>query len=81
MSRESLRDFIHSIDHNQSLRCLVAACEDEEDLLEIAKSHHFLITKEDLNADKRNSEVAKWFKMSQINKSFGSARNQGKPQL
>ena len=80
MSRESFRDFIHSIDHNQSLRRLVAACENEEDLLEIARSHHFLITKEDLNADKKNSEVAKWFETSKINESFGSTRNQRKAQ-
>ncbi|MAB55733.1 MAG: hypothetical protein CMN93_07650 [Synechococcus sp. CPC35] len=70
MSRESFKDFIHSIDHNQSLRRQVAACENEEDLIAIAKSNHFNITKEDISADKKNSEAAKWFETSKINKSF-----------
>ena len=70
MSRESFKDFIYTIDHNQSLRRQVAACENEEDLIAIARSHHFNITKEDLNADKKNSEAAEWFEKSKINKSF-----------
>lgn len=70
MSRESFKDFIHSIDHNQSLRRQVAACENEEDLIAVARSHHFKITKEDLNADKKNSEAAKWFETSKIKNSF-----------
>ena len=70
MSRESFKDFIHSIDHNQSLRRQVAACENEDDLIAIARSNHFHITKEDINADKKNSEVANWFETSKINKSF-----------
>ena len=77
MSRESLRDFIHSIDHNQTLRRLVAACENEEDLIEIARNHHFHITKKDLQTDKLNSDAEKWFEISKINKSFHPTRKQG----
>ena len=75
MSRESFKDFIHSIYHNQSLRSQVAACENEEDLITIARSNHFHITKEDINADKKNSEAAKWFETSKINKSFNQNGN------
>ena len=76
MSRESLKDFIHSIDHNQSLRRQVAACANEEDLIAIARRHHFNITKEDISADKKNSESAKWFETSKINKSFNQSGKQ-----
>ena len=76
MSRESFKDFIHSIEHNQSLRRQVAACENEEDLIAIAKSQHFHITKEDIKTDKKNSEAAKWFETSKINKSFHPSGNE-----
>lgn len=76
MSRESFKEFIHSIDHNQSLRRRVAACENEEDLIAVARSHHFHITKEDICADKKNSEAAKWFETSKINKSFYPSDNE-----
>ena len=76
MSRESLKEFIHAIDHNQSLRRQVAACEKEEDLIAIARSHHFYITKSDINADKKNSEAEKWFETSKINKSFNQSGKQ-----
>ena len=76
MSRESFKDFIHSIDHNQSLRRQVAACEHEEDLIAVARSHHFNITKEDFSADKKNSEAAKWFETSEIKKPFHPSGNE-----
>ena len=79
MSRESFKDFIHTIDHNQSLRRQVASCANEEDLIAIARRHHFHITKEDLNADKKNSESAKWFETSKINKSFHPSGNERQP--
>ena len=75
MSRESFKDFIHSIDHNQSLRRKVADCENDEDLITVARSHHFNITKEDISADKKNSEAAKWFETSKIKKSFQPSDN------
>ena len=70
MSRESLRDFIHSVVHNQSLRRQVAACSNDEDLIKIARSHHFIITKEDLKIDNKSSQIEAWFKNSKISTSF-----------
>ena len=70
MSRESLRNFLHSIDHNQALRRQVADCLNDEELIEIARRHLFFITKEDLNSDKKNSEIAQWFETSKINHPF-----------
>lgn len=76
MSRESFRDFLHSIDHNRSLRRQVASCSSDETLIEVAKNHGFTITKEDLIADKKNSETAKWFETSKINNPFRQSRNE-----
>ncbi|MGB1417563.1 MAG: Nif11-like leader peptide family natural product precursor, partial [Synechococcus sp.] len=48
MSRESLNDFLHAVDHSSSLRRDVRLCTTSRDLTQLARRYGFVITDHDL---------------------------------
>ena len=67
MSREELRNFVRTIEHNIFLREKLGQCETLKDLIFLAKKYGYVITLEDLNDDKTATKFEYWFKKSRIN--------------
>jgi predicted ribosomally synthesized peptide with nif11-like leader len=67
MSRESLNNFVHAAKHSFSLRQKLKDCkEDPHNILKLAKSYGFSITRKDLAEDEEAERIEGWFKASLI---------------
>ena len=67
MSRESLNDFLHAVDHSSRLRRDVRLCTTSRDLTQLARRYGFVITDHDLQLDKQTCRLQAWFDRSRIN--------------
>ena len=67
MSKKGLADFLYSLEHSASLRRELQDCEDDIDLIRLAKQNGFLITQIDLETSEESSRIEQWFKTSNIN--------------
>ena len=66
MSREDLSDFLHAVEHSQSLRSKLQKCSDLEMLVNLAKTYGFSISSIDIQRDLEEDKVIEWFKKSEI---------------
>ncbi len=66
MSREDLKNFFHSIEHSSELRLKAKKCEENIDVLKLAKEYGFNLTIEDLNEDEIAEKTNNWFKASKL---------------
>ncbi len=66
MSTEELTRFIHSVEHSYTLRKKLKACQNLEDLLELAREFSFTITLNDLRNYESAAHIDDWFKKSTI---------------
>ena len=66
MSREELKKFLHSVEHNYVLRSKLKKCKDYSHLLGLANSYGFNITTEDLEQDTIAQRADDWFNTSKI---------------
>ncbi len=67
MSREELRNFVETVEHNILVKEKLVQCKTSEDLILIAKKFGYSITLEDLNYDKTACKFESWLKKSKIN--------------
>ncbi len=67
MSREDLRNFVKTIEHNIFLKEKLLRCKTSQDLITLAKKYGYSIRFEDLNYDKTANKFETWFKKSKIN--------------
>ncbi len=67
MSREDLNGFVHCAEHDASLRRELQLCNNQIEILEVAKRYGFTITSKDIEEDALSEKSGEWFKSSQIN--------------
>ena len=67
MSREDLNNFIHAVNHSQSLRKRLKECTNKEKLLKLAAEYGFHLTDKDFAEDKDAEKISNWFNQSEIN--------------
>ena len=66
MSREELKNFIHSAEHSSKLRSELKKCTDNVKVLSLAKEYGFSLTIEDLTQDDIAEKANNWFKISKL---------------
>ncbi len=67
MSREELKNLIHTAEHNLSLRKEIKKCKNEKDLIYLASNYGFTITMNDLREFQDEERLESWFNVSRIN--------------
>ena len=67
MSREALRNFVKTVEHNFLAKEKLLQCKTTMDLILLAKKYGYSITLNDLNYDKTASQFESWIKESKIN--------------
>ena len=72
MSREELSDFLRAVERYQPLRREASACSNDAELIELARSHGFVLSPADLQSDAADSRIGRWFQTSRLNHPFRS---------
>ena len=70
MSREALKDFLRAVEHHRTLRHQASCCDSDEELIELARRHGFMLTARDLACDSIDSKISRWFDSSRIQSPF-----------
>ena len=78
MSREALQDFLRAVEHHQQLRQEVSCCNDDEELIKLARRHGFMLSAQDLACDANDSRISRWFESSRIKSSFRIQSSNGR---
>jgi hypothetical protein len=66
MSRESLREFVHAVEHCAALRRDCHQVQDATGLIDLALRYGFAINHQDLDDDPRSEAIDVWFATSRI---------------
>ena len=67
MSRDALRNFLHAIEHDRSIRATASRCTTDQDLIDLARRNGFVLERKDLIEDQDASRIGSWFASSRIN--------------
>tara|TARA_Y100001968_G_C19215978_1_gene647225 strand:+ start:324 stop:551 length:228 start_codon:yes stop_codon:yes gene_type:complete len=66
MTLQGFNDFLHSALHSASLRRKLIKCQNNQDIINLARSYRFIIDHDDFEAEGNSTKIEKWFKESQI---------------
>lgn len=67
MTRDALRNFLHAIEHDRSIRATASRCTTDQDLIDLARRNGFSLELRDLTEDQEASRIGSWFSSSRIN--------------
>ncbi len=66
MASENISSFIRAIEHSSSLREEFYNCNDDNELLTLAKKYGFSLNSDDLKENPSGDRLEKWFNESKI---------------
>ena len=66
MSQEGLRRFVHALEHSASLRRELASCNDDAEIVALARRLDFAVSASDLIEDAQSSSLDGWWKRSAL---------------
>ena len=66
MSREGLKNFLHSVERSPALQRAVNSCSGMNEVVSLAQKYGYALRVEDLNHDAQAEAIAEWFKISTI---------------
>ena len=66
MSREALSAFVHALEHSASLRRQLHGCSNDADIVALARSLDFALSRADLIENDQTSNMESWFKRSAL---------------
>ena len=67
MSREDLKCFLNAVNHSAEIRrAIKGLCDNDQEIVKIAKKYGFNITKQDFQDDIEFEKIRSWFKLSEI---------------
>ena len=67
MSREELKNFVKTVEHNTFLKEKLMKCKTLNNLITLSKKYGYSLTIEDLIYDKTATKFENWFKKSKLN--------------